>query len=171
MTVAVNVSAQQLQRGNFLATLDRILNKHQIAPMSLELEITESLLMVEREKILHLLQEIRNRKVSIALDDFGTGYSSLSYLGLYPIDVIKIDRSFVIQMVNSPEQQAIVLAMLAMSHALNMKVVAEGVETIEQARYLRDHGCDVLQGYLVSKPIPASQATQLLSSRTVQLDL
>ena len=168
LTISVNVSAQQLQRGNFLATLDRALKKHKIAPLRLELEITESLLMDERDKVRNILQEIRSRNVTIALDDFGTGYSSLSYLGLYPIDVIKIDRSFVIQMISSPEQKAIVLAILAMSHALKMAVVAEGVETLEQARFLRDEGCDVLQGYLVSKPITAQAATVLLSNSGVQ---
>ncbi len=168
LTVSVNVSAQQLQRGNFLATLDRALKKHQIAPLRLELEITESLLMDERDKVRTMLQEIRSRQVTIALDDFGTGYSSLSYLGLYPIDVIKIDRSFVMQMISNPEQKAIVLAILAMSHALKMAVVAEGVETLEQARFLRDEGCDVLQGYLVSKPITAAAATVLLSNISVQ---
>lgn len=165
LSVAVNVSAQQLQRGNFLATLDRVLAKHQISParMRLELEITESLLMDEQEKVRSILQEIRDREVTIALDDFGTGYSSLSYLGLYPIDVIKIDRSFISQMMNNSGQKTIVLAILAMSHALKMEVVAEGVETVEQARFLRDEGCDVLQGYLISKPLPAMEATLLLS--------
>jgi diguanylate cyclase (GGDEF)-like protein/PAS domain S-box-containing protein len=162
LTVSVNVSAQQLQRGNFLAMLDRVLKKHLVDPRRLELEITETLLMDDTEKVRTILHEIRNRHVTIALDDFGTGYSSLSYLGLYPIDVIKIDRSFVLQMISNPEQKAIVRAILAMSHSLNMKVVAEGVETIEQAQFLRDEGCDLLQGYLFSKPIPAGEATLLL---------
>ena len=162
LTVSVNVSAQQLQRGNFLAMLDRVLKKHQIDPHRLELEITETLLMDETEKVRTILNEIRNRHVTIALDDFGTGYSSLSYLSLYPIDVIKIDRSFVLQMITNPEQKAIVRAILAMSHSLNMQVVAEGVETIEQAQFLRDEGCHLLQGYLFSKPIPAADATLLL---------
>jgi len=162
LTVSVNVSAQQLQRGNFIAMLDRVLKKHQIDPRRLELEITETLLMDETDKVRAILHEIRNRHVTIALDDFGTGYSSLSYLSLYPIDVIKIDRSFVLQMITNPEQKAIVRAILAMSHSLNMQVVAEGVETIEQAQFLRDEGCDLLQGYLFSKPIPAADATLLL---------
>ncbi len=161
-TVSVNVSAQQLQRGNFVSVLDRILEKHGIDPNFLELEITESLLMDEPEKILLVLQDIRSRGISLSLDDFGTGYSSLSYLGLYPIDVIKIDRSFVMQMSNNQDQKAIVRAILAMSHSLNMKVVAEGVETLEQARFLRDEGCDLLQGFLLSKPLPAFDATLML---------
>ncbi|AXI03013.1 putative bifunctional diguanylate cyclase/phosphodiesterase [Aquirhabdus parva] len=162
LTVSVNVSAQQLQRGNFIATIDRILKKHQIDPSLLELEITETLLMDEPEKVRGILQEIKTRNISIALDDFGTGYSSLSYLGLYPIDVIKVDRSFVMHMTSNHEQRAIVRAILAMSHSLNMKVVAEGVETIEQAQLLRAEGCDLLQGFLLSKPLPAFEATLLL---------
>ncbi len=162
LTVSVNVSAQQLQRGNFIATIDRIIKKHQIDPSLLELEITETLLMDEPEKVRGILQEIKTRHISIALDDFGTGYSSLSYLGLYPIDVIKVDRSFVMHMTSNHEQRAIVRAILAMSHSLNMKVVAEGVETIEQAQLLRAEGCDLLQGFLLSKPLPAFEATLLL---------
>jgi diguanylate cyclase (GGDEF)-like protein/PAS domain S-box-containing protein len=162
ISIAVNVSAQQLQRGNFLDTLDRVLADHQIDPGLLELEITETLLMVDTDQVQAILQEIKRRGVTIALDDFGTGYSSLSYLGLYPIDVIKIDRSFVIQMIGNEEQKAIVRAILAMSKALKMKVVAEGVETLEQAQFLREEGCELLQGYLFSKPVPAFEANKLL---------
>jgi diguanylate cyclase (GGDEF)-like protein/PAS domain S-box-containing protein len=162
ISVAVNVSAQQLQRGNFIDTLDRVLKDHQIAPGMLELEITETLLMDDTDQVKAILQEIKRRGVTIALDDFGTGYSSLSYLGLYPIDVIKIDRSFVIQMIGNEDQKAIVRAILAMSKSLKMKVVAEGVETPEQAQFLSDEGCELLQGYLFSKPVPAFEANKLL---------
>lgn len=162
ISIAVNVSAQQLQRGNFIDTLDRILADHQIDPRLLELEITETLLMDDTDQVQAILQEIKRRGVTIALDDFGTGYSSLSYLGLYPIDVIKIDRSFVMQMIGNEEQKAIVRAILAMSKSLKMKVVAEGVETFEQAQFLRDEGCELLQGYLFSKPVPAFEANKLL---------
>ena len=162
ISVAVNVSAQQLQRGNFIEMLDRVISTHQINPSLLELEITETLLMDEPDKVQVILHEIKRRNISIALDDFGTGYSSLSYLGLYPIDVIKIDRSFVIKMIGNQEQKAIVRAIIAMSKSLNMKVVAEGVETMEQAQFLQDEGCELLQGYLFSKPIPAFEANKLL---------
>jgi diguanylate cyclase (GGDEF)-like protein/PAS domain S-box-containing protein len=162
VSIAVNVSAQQLQRGNFIDTLDRILATHQIDPSLLELEITETLLMDDTDQVQAILHEIKRRGVTIALDDFGTGYSSLSYLGLYPIDVIKIDRSFVMQMIGNEEQKAIVRAILAMSKSLKMKVVAEGVETLEQAQFLRDEGCELLQGYLFSKPVPAFEANKLL---------
>ena len=168
ISVAVNVSAQQLQRGNFIEMLDRILAAHQIDPSLLELEITETLLMEEQDKVQTILQEIKSRHVNIALDDFGTGYSSLSYLGLYPIDVIKIDRSFVIKMIANHEQKAIVRAILAMSKSLKMKVVAEGVETLEQAQFLQDEGCELLQGYLFSKPLPAFEANKLLINSLIQ---
>ena len=124
--------------------------------------------MEERDKVQTILHEIKRRNISIALDDFGTGYSSLSYLGLYPIDVIKIDRSFVIQMIGNQEQKAIVRAILAMSKSLKMKVVAEGVETLEQAQFLQEEGCELLQGYLFSKPIPAFEANKLLINSLIQ---
>lgn len=160
--VSVNVVAQQLQRGNFVETVDRILNAHQLDPRALELEITESSLMDEPEKVNAVLHEIKSRHVSIALDDFGTGYSSLSYLGQYPIDVLKVDRSFVNEVGVSASHEAIVRAILAMGHSLGMVVVAEGVETTVHAEFLRDEGCDILQGYLISKPVPADQATEFL---------
>lgn len=162
ISVSVNVVAQQLQRGNFLNTVDRILAQHQLDPQWLELEITESSLMDDPEKINALLSEIKSRHVTIALDDFGTGYSSLSYLGQYPIDVLKVDRSFVMEVGNNPSHEAIVRAILAMGHSLGMKVVAEGVETREHAKFLQDEGCDLLQGFLISKPLPADQATDFL---------
>ena len=118
--------------------------------------------MDEPEKVNAVLHEIKSRHVSIALDDFGTGYSSLSYLGQYPIDVLKVDRSFVNEVGVSASHEAIVRAILAMGHSLGMVVVAEGVETTVHAEFLRDEGCDILQGYLISKPVPADQATEFL---------
>lgn len=162
--VSVNVVAQQLQRGNFVETVDRILEAHQLDPRWLELEITESSLMDEPQKVNEVLNAIKSRHVSIALDDFGTGYSSLSYLGQYPIDVLKVDRSFVNEVGASPSHEAIVRAILAMGHSLGMIVVAEGVETQAHAEFLRNEGCDLLQGYLISKPLPADQATEFLKN-------
>ena len=160
--VSVNIVAQQLQRGNFVETIDRILERHQVDPRWLELEITESSLMDGTAQVKEILNEIKQRHISIALDDFGTGYSSLSYLGQYPIDVLKVDRSFVMEVGISPSHEAIVCAVLAMGHSLGMLVVAEGVETMAHAEFLRDEGCDLLQGYLISKPLPAEQATAFL---------
>jgi EAL domain-containing protein (putative c-di-GMP-specific phosphodiesterase class I) len=160
--VSVNVVAQQIQRGNLVNDIDNLLQLYGISPKSLELEITESSLLDDAQVVQQVLQQIKTRNISIALDDFGTGYSSLSYLGQYPIDVLKIDRSFVSKIGNTQHQEAIVKAILAMGHALNMTVVAEGVETQMQADFLTMEGCDQLQGYLLSKPLSAEDATQYL---------
>ena len=161
--VAVNVGVQQLQRGSFLDTLRGVLSRHTLPTASLQLEITESSLMDDPERINALLKSVRGLGISIALDDFGTGFSSLSYLGHYPIDVIKVDRAFT-QQLGTPSQDAIVRAIIAMGHSLGMVVVAEGVETPVQAQFLINEGCDVLQGYLIGKPLTAEQATHFLQN-------
>lgn len=160
--ISVNVVAQQIQRGNLIDEIDDILNTYQISPSSLELEITESSLMDDSEVASEVLQQLKARGITIALDDFGTGYSSLSYLGQYPIDVLKIDRSFVSKIGTHCHQEAIVRAILAMGHSLNMEVVAEGVETEAHANFLIHEGCDILQGYLISKPLSSADATVFL---------
>lgn len=160
--ISVNVVAQQIQRGNLIDEIDDILNTYQISPSSLELEITESSLMDDSDVASDVLQQLKARGITIALDDFGTGYSSLSYLGQYPIDVLKIDRSFVSKIGSHHHQEAIVRAILAMGHSLNMQVVAEGVETEAHANFLIHEGCDVLQGYLISKPLSSADATVFL---------
>lgn len=162
--ISVNVVAQQIQRGNLIDEIDNILELYQINASSLELEITESSLMDDSETASQVLQQLKDRKITIALDDFGTGYSSLSYLGQYPIDVLKIDRSFISKIGTHSHQEAIVRAILAMGHSLNMQVVAEGVETIAHADFLILEGCDVLQGYLISKPLSSVDATALLQN-------
>ena len=118
--------------------------------------------MDDSEVASEVLQQLKARGITIALDDFGTGYSSLSYLGQYPIDVLKIDRSFVSKIGAHSHQEAIVRAILAMGHSLNMEVVAEGVETEAHASFLIHEGCDVLQGYLISKPLSSADATVFL---------
>jgi EAL domain-containing protein (putative c-di-GMP-specific phosphodiesterase class I) len=160
--ISVNVVAQQIQRGNLIDEIDHILKTYEIDPSSLELEITESSLMDDSEVAGQVLQQLKARNITIALDDFGTGYSSLSYLGQYPIDVLKIDRSFISKIGAHCHQEAIVRAILAMGHSLNMQVVAEGVETEEHANFLINEGCDVLQGYLISKPLSSADATIFL---------
>lgn len=162
--ISVNVVAQQIQRGNLIEEIDSIINYYQIDPRFLELEITESSLMDDAQVVMQVLQQLKARHITISLDDFGTGYSSLSYLGQYPIDVLKIDRSFISRTDDQHHQKAIVKAILAMGHALNMSVVAEGVETQQQADFLTMEGCDTLQGFLISKPLPAEEATQFLKS-------
>lgn len=162
--ISVNVVAQQIQRGNLIEEIDSIIDFHQIDPRLLELEITESSLMDDAQVVMQVLQQLKARHITIALDDFGTGYSSLSYLGQYPIDVLKIDRSFISRTDDQHHQQAIVKAILAMGHALNMSIVAEGVETQQQADFLTREGCDTLQGFLISKPLTPEDATAFLQA-------
>jgi EAL domain-containing protein (putative c-di-GMP-specific phosphodiesterase class I) len=125
------------------------------AAAGLELEITESLIMDDVQTNSESLRAIRAMGVSIAIDDFGTGYSSLSHLSRLPVDTLKIDRSFVLEMVAGPQGLALVSTIVTLAHSFRLKVVAEGVETSEQERLLRLLGCDEMQGYLISKPVPA----------------
>ena len=164
--VSVNVVAQQLQRGQLLQDLDDAINTYQISGASLELEITESSLVENSTTVKSLLDEIKQRDIHIALDDFGTGYSSLSYLTDFPIDILKIDRSFISKIGNT-KQEAIVSAMIAMGKAMDMTVVAEGIETEQQLEYLKNLNCDIAQGYLFSRPLPESEATQFLKANLV----
>jgi len=159
--VSVNVVAQQLQRGQLLEDLDQAIQTYKISGSSLELEITESSLLENSVTVKNLLDEIKKRQINISLDDFGTGYSSLSYLADFPIDILKIDRSFVSR-IGQNKQEAIVSAMIAMGKAMGMVVVAEGIETEQQMQYLQDLECDIAQGFLFSKPLPESEATIFL---------
>ena len=162
ISTSVNVVAQQLQRGNLLDIVDRILVNTNLDPTALELELTESSFMDEKETVCQQLEDLRSRGIKIALDDFGTGYSSLSYLRDFPIDVLKIDQSFVFRIGQAEKDDAIVRAIFAMGHSLGMKIVAEGVETETHLAFLKEQGCDVVQGYLISRPIPADQLTKML---------
>jgi diguanylate cyclase (GGDEF)-like protein/PAS domain S-box-containing protein len=153
--IAVNVSALQLRNRGFIAEIKQAIGIDAHAAAGLELEITESLIMEDIEQSIALLLAIRAMGVSIALDDFGTGFSSLSYLSKLPIDTLKIDRSFVIDMTTTPEGLARVSTIINLAHSLKLKVVAEGVETEEQSRLLRLLSCDEMQGFLFSKPVPS----------------
>jgi diguanylate cyclase (GGDEF)-like protein/PAS domain S-box-containing protein len=163
LSTSVNVVAQQLQRGNLLHLVDTILASSALNPTALELELTESSLMDEKELVRQLLDNLRERGIKIALDDFGTGYSSLSYLRDFPIDVLKIDQSFVFRIGQSDKDDAIVKAIFAMGHSLGMDIIAEGVETVENLDFLQAQGCDMVQGYLISRPVPAEQFTAMLN--------
>lgn len=164
--VSVNIVAQQLRRGQLLSVLDEAIAVNQISGSSLELEITESSLIENSEEVKNLLNEIKERQINISLDDFGTGYSSLSYLADFPIDILKIDRSF-ISKIGENKQEAIVSAMIAMGKAMGMTVVAEGIETEQQLHYLQELNCDIAQGYLFSKPLPEDEATEYLEQHTL----
>jgi EAL domain-containing protein (putative c-di-GMP-specific phosphodiesterase class I) len=153
--IAVNVSPLQLRNRGFIAEIGQAIGIDAQAAAGLELEITESLIMEDVQHNIASLQAIRAMGVSIAIDDFGTGFSSLSYLAKLPVDTLKIDRSFVIDMTAGPEGLALVSTIINLAHWLKLKVVAEGVETEEQSRLLRLLKCDEMQGFLFSKPVPA----------------
>lgn len=150
--VAVNLSEVQFQEDIVVSVLKKLIQKYQIPTRYIELEITESMFMKSFEKNLRILEEIKSMGITIALDDFGTGYSSLSYLTKLPIDVLKIDRSFIIDLCNNPKQKCIVESIIKLSHQLGIEVVAEGVEEKEQVDYLKAISCDFIQGYYFSKP-------------------
>ncbi len=153
--IAVNVSPLQLRNRGFIAEIEQVIGIDAHAAAGLELEITESLIMEDVNHSIVSLQAIRAMGITIAIDDFGTGFSSLSYLAKLPVDTLKIDRSFVIDMTAGPEGLALVSTIIDLAHSLKLKVVAEGVETEEQSRLLRLLSCDEMQGFLFSKPVPS----------------
>jgi EAL domain-containing protein (putative c-di-GMP-specific phosphodiesterase class I) len=168
-TVAVNISPVQLHSPRFAERVFEILRETGMRAEDLELEITEGILLEDATMSTEALRTFRAAGVHIALDDFGTGYSSLNYLKRYPVDRIKIDRSFVSQLAQSSVSQPIVQAMVTLAHALNIEVTAEGVETRDQVRVLADLGCDVYQGFLLSPPI-APAALDLLLQHAAEAD-
>lgn len=163
--VSFNVAAQQLHRGNLLSTIDEVMNKYQISGQNLELELTESSLLENSSAIRTTLNAIRERNIQISLDDFGTGYSSLSYLTDFPIDILKIDKSFVSK-IGEQKQEAVISAIVAMGKAMGMTIVAEGIETREQLNFLNKLDCHLAQGYLFSKPLAENNATEFLKSNS-----
>jgi CheY-like chemotaxis protein len=160
----VNVSAIQLSRGNLVESVKQALAATGIAAEQLELEITESFVMVDREKSFQSLADLKALGVRLSIDDFGTGYSSLAYLQQLEVHKLKVDMSFVRDMTTNSGNASIVKAVIALGHSLGLEVIAEGVEEPGQARYLRSLGCDVMQGYLVSRPLPAEEMTRFLES-------
>lgn len=152
--IAVNLSEVQFQEEIVVSILKILIRKYQICSRYLEIEITESMFMRSFEKNLKVLEEIKGMGITIALDDFGTGYSSLSYLTKLPIDVLKIDRSFIIDLCTNPKEKCIVESIIKLSHQLGVEVVAEGIEEKEQVEYLKAISCDFAQGYYFGKPKP-----------------
>jgi diguanylate cyclase (GGDEF)-like protein/PAS domain S-box-containing protein len=162
-TMAVNVSAREFREEDFVDGLLAILSESGLDPRCLELELTESVLMKRADLAASILTSVRIAGVKVAIDDFGTGYSSLSYLQKFPVDALKIDQSFIRQISAVGDNTAIVTAVIAMARSLELKVVAEGVEKLEQLDFLRAHQCDEAQGYYFSRPIPAAQFAHLLA--------
>ncbi|MGE8068731.1 EAL domain-containing protein [Pseudomonas sp. NPDC089569] len=155
--VSVNISARQFSDGQLGTRIATILKDTGLPPACLELELTESILMREVSEAMQILDGLKNLGLSIAVDDFGTGYSSLNYLKQFPIDVLKIDRTFVDGLPSGEQDAQIARAIIAMAHSLNLAVIAEGVETHEQLDFLREHGCDEVQGYLFGRPMQADR--------------
>jgi diguanylate cyclase (GGDEF)-like protein len=167
MTMAVNVSASQFRNEGFLDDLFTILSETGLHPRYLELELTESVLMKRAELTASILSALREKGVRVAIDDFGTGYSSLSYLRKFPLDAIKIDQSFVGQITTVPDETVIVRAIISMGRSLNLRVIAEGVETQEQLDFLKAHRCDEAQGYFFSRPVPPQELVKFLETRLI----
>ena len=164
ITMAINVSVLQLLRANLPELLVQMTDELQVPANRVELEITESMVMAKAEQTNHALNTLRHIGATIAIDDFGTGYSSLVYLKRLPIDTLKIDKEFVGDLSRDPDDAAITATVITMAHSLGLKVVAEGVETQEQMDYLRDHGCDAIQGYWLSPPLDAHHCLAFMRS-------
>ena len=162
MVVSVNFSARQFQQQTFITDVAQILKETNLDPRWLELELTESSIMKDPEEAIEKLHELKLMGIRVAIDDFGTGYSSLNYLKRFPIDTLKIDRTFVSDVCKDPHDTAIVRAIIDLGHALDLTVIAEGVETKEQLQYLSALECDVVQGFLFSKALSAKAFEELL---------
>jgi len=167
LRVAVNLSAVQFRRGGLVETVRAALEESGLPGDRLDLEVTETLLMDNREDVLRVLNALKELGVRISMDDFGTGYSALSYLQCFPFDKIKIDRVFVTDLASNPQNASIVRAVAAMGRSLRMRVVAEGVETDHEAAMLLDLDCDEIQGYLIARPMPAGQVGPFLEAHAV----
>jgi diguanylate cyclase (GGDEF)-like protein/PAS domain S-box-containing protein len=163
-TMAVNISAMEFRDEDFLDGVFRILRETGLDPAALELELTESVLMKRAESTQSILKILRGSGIQLAVDDFGTGYSSLSYLRKFPIDALKIDQSFIRQITTAPDETTIVTAVISMGRSLKLRVVAEGVETMEELTFLQAHQCEEAQGYYFSRPVLPERFAQLLKS-------
>jgi diguanylate cyclase (GGDEF)-like protein len=161
--VAINLSARQLQQADLAGAVERIVQGAGVDPALLEFELTESMLMANPEAAVEILTRIKALGIRLSVDDFGTGYSSLAYLKRFPLDALKIDRTFVRDLPDDPDDAAITKAVIRLAHSLNLKVVAEGVENMAQLRELELYDCDEIQGYYVSRPLPAHDCAALLA--------
>ena len=166
--MAINLSPVQFQHGDLPRLVHQILLESGLAPSRLELEITEGVLIGDFTRAVSILRRLKNLGVRIAMDDFGTGYSSLSYLQSFPFDKIKIDQSFVANLSHSQQAATIIRAVIALGRGLNLPVVAEGVETEEQLRFLANEHCNEIQGYFVGRPKPIEDYAEVVGRAGVQ---
>ncbi|VAW57304.1 diguanylate cyclase/phosphodiesterase (GGDEF & EAL domains) with PAS/PAC sensor(s) [hydrothermal vent metagenome] len=162
LDVGINLSARQFMQEDLVDQIQQLISKYDLNPSHIDLEITETIAMTDAENSVKKLHQLKELGVKLSMDDFGTGYSSLSYLHQFPLDILKIDRSFVKDIANNNEDGAIAKAVIAMAHSMNLKVIAEGVETEEQYKFLKDHGCEMIQGYLISKPLSVEKFEKIL---------
>ncbi|HWI12905.1 MAG TPA: EAL domain-containing protein, partial [Burkholderiales bacterium] len=160
--IAINLSARQFSARDLGKTIERVLSQHGVSPDLLELELTESSLMSNTDDAVKTLRELKSLGVRLAIDDFGTGYSSLAYLQLFPIDALKIDRSFVSDITSDRDDAAIIRAVIGMAHNLGLRVVAEGVENEAQLSFLVANGCDEMQGFYYSPPLAGDESLAML---------
>jgi EAL domain-containing protein (putative c-di-GMP-specific phosphodiesterase class I) len=160
--VAVNLSARQLQQGKLDTTIAAILADTGIDPGLLELELTESVLMSDADEAVRMLKTLRSYGLRLSIDDFGTGYSSLAYLKRFPIDALKIDRTFISDLTTDSDDGSIALTIISLAHSLKLRVIAEGVETRAQLEFLKAHGCDEIQGYYFARPLSLADCTRAL---------
>ncbi len=161
--VSANLSALQVHQPEFVGDVQTIIDRSGVSPHLVDLELTESMIMRNAEETIAALKRLHNLGLQISVDDFGTGYSSLSYLKRFPLDKLKIDRSFVNDITADPDDAMICRTIISMAHNLNLKVIAEGVETHEQLSLLRNYGCELYQGYLFSRPVPADQISSMIA--------
>ncbi|MDQ3181720.1 MAG: EAL domain-containing protein, partial [Acidobacteriota bacterium] len=166
IAISVNLSGKHFTQKNLVEQVKAILVETQINPACLKLELTESAVMENAERVISMLTQIRELGIQLSIDDFGTGYSSLSYLHRFPINTLKVDRSFVSTMEDGSENGEIVRTVIALAKTLKLDVVAEGIETIHQLHQLRILGCEYGQGYLFSRPVPAEEAERLLTDKS-----
>jgi EAL domain-containing protein (putative c-di-GMP-specific phosphodiesterase class I) len=157
----VNLSARQFNN-ELPNVVANVINQTHLPPALLELELTESLLMDKKDLAIMVLEKLQLQGVQLSIDDFGTGYSSLNYLKCFPLNRLKIDRSFIKDLTSSPDDEIIIEAIIALAHGLRLKVVAEGVETDEQLAFIRDKQCDEVQGFLFAEPMPAAALSEFL---------
>ncbi len=168
LRVAVNLSPRQFAHPDLVRSIDSILAESGLAPRYLEIELTENLIMMEITRAVDILMQLKANGIQLSIDDFGTGYSSLSYLKQFPIDVLKIDRTFVKDIGTDPDDEAIVKSIIALAHSLKLHVIAEGVETAEQLAFLAQHDCDEFQGFYFSRPLAPEVFTRLLQEQVSQ---
>ena len=162
LRVAINISPLHLKAANFIDHLNEIIEETGVNPKNLEIEITEMSMMDQNQSLIEKIEQIKSLGLTVAIDDFGTGYSSLGYLRRFPIDILKIDRSFIANISEGDSGKAMVAAIISLAHALNLKVVAEGVETVEELQLLKEYQCEFVQGYYFSKPLTVDHFTKMI---------